>query len=166
MLGVVVGEEHPADHGVHIQQQCPDQQETQRSGKALADGHDHDPQLGQETRRARHPGQPEQPQHGGVLTGERQESHGDDEQVEHVPRIAEEVLGAVGVGGGPQQDLGGERGEEGKLCGVKDAVPFVHDAGVGFDAQQRGVARDKAEDGGGERRRVHDAAAVVGQGVP
>ncbi|CAM5693919.1 hypothetical protein SFUMM280S_06782 [Streptomyces fumanus] len=40
MLGVVGGEEDPADHGVHVQQQGADQQEAHRAGQAAVEDDD------------------------------------------------------------------------------------------------------------------------------
>lgn len=56
-------------------------------------------------------GQAQQAQYGGVLAHDGQERAQDHGQVEEIPRIPEELPGAIGVHGQSQQDLDGEGGQ-------------------------------------------------------
>jgi len=61
VLRIVPSEEDPADHGVDIQQQRPDEQKAQRARQTAGHRDQHDAQLGQKAGRAQDPGEPQQP---------------------------------------------------------------------------------------------------------
>ena len=96
--------------------------------------------------------EPRKPEQRRVLPQPRDERRADDDEVEDVPGIAEEVVGAAAVRGHAQRELGDEDAEEDLVQKVEEVTVLTGQALVGLQAEHDRVRQDDGENARREQR--------------
>ena len=156
ILGV---KEQPSHHPVQVDEKHREHGHAPDRRQAANHPPQQHPHVGEHADDPDDPQEADEPQQSRVLSQARHERGRDDDEVEHVPPVAEEVLGTTSVGGDPDRELHQEDAETGVVRRRQHATdPIVHGV-VGLEPEHDRVEDDDAEDERLKAPRVGDPLA-------